>query len=178
MIMTKKQYNALLAQHGAEELANSFVFPVKLTDRQKQKANENLQAALERKRAEMTTEEKLKFKLLQLRYQIEDYLNNKQFDNRKTFGFFLEMYVHSLNKRNKEFAHEINIKPAVLSQYMNDHRKPPREIIIRLELHSRKNIPASDWYRLLEKENIHELQTNTTLRTKQQKHIRRKATLA
>ena len=76
-----------------------------------------------------------------------------------------------------EFAHEINIKPTVLSQYINSHRNPPQDIIIRLELHSRNNIPAATWYRLLEKENIHDLNTNLELRTKQKKYISKKALL-
>ena len=125
----------------------------------------------------MNPEYHLKGTLLQLRFQIEDYLNDLHFDKRKTFGYFLKSYIDSLKKKRNEFADEINIKPTELSQYINNHRKPPQNIMIRLELHSYNMIPAADWYRLLEKENLHELSTNKLLRRDQKKFIKRKAQL-
>ena len=101
----------------------------------------------------------------------------RRFNKNKTFGFFLKLYISRLNIRMNEFAREINIRSTVLSQYINNHRIPPREIMVRFELHSHKNIPATTWYRLVEKENIHELSTNSVLRSKQKRHINKKASL-
>ena len=175
--MTKKEYTIDHQKHGPQELVKSFVFPVQLRAKKKNDSDKELNDILNQRRAAMSSEDKLKAILLQLRFNIEDYLNDTKFDKKKTFGFFLKHYIISLNKRRNEFAHEINIKPTVLSQYINSHRNPPQDIIIRLELHSRNNIPAATWYRLLEKENIHDLNTNLELRTKQKKYISKKASL-
>lgn len=175
--MTKQQYNTLVEKYSPDELAGGFVFDVKLTKKQKAEADSTLSELLKKRRASINDEDMLKGALLQLRFQIEDYLNDLRFDKRKTFGYFLRSYIDGIRKRQKDFAYEINIKPAELSQYINNHRKPPQNIIIRLELHSRNIIPAADWYRLLEKENIHELSTNKELRREERKFIKRDALL-
>ena len=176
--MTKQQYNALAERYSPEELANSFVFPAHLTKKQKEEADIALSEVLKQRRAEMSREYQLKGTLLQLRFQIEDYLNDLHYDKRKTFGYFLKSYIDGLKKRQNEFADEINVKPTELSQYINNHRRPPQNIIIRLELHSRNMIPATDWYRLLEKETLHELGTNKILRREEKKFIKKEAQMA
>jgi hypothetical protein len=172
MIMTKKNYTELLKDYGPEELANSFIFLVKLTGRQKKETDTALRDMLEKRRASLAPALKLKANLLQVRFQIEDYLDNPHFDKSKSFGFFLKLYINGLNKKRNEFAREINIKPAVLSQYINDHRDPPKDIMVRLEIHSKSIIRAIDWYRLLEKKAIHELGTNNALRRSQKRFVK------
>jgi hypothetical protein len=174
MIMTK-QYSMLAEKYSPEELADSFVFPSQLTKKQKKEADNALSEILKQRRTAMSPEYQLKGILLQLRFQILDYLNDIHFDKHKTFGYFLKLYIDGLKKRRNEFAHEINIKPTELSQYINNHRKPPTNIMVRLELHSHNMIPATDWYRLLEKENLHELSTNKLLRQEEKKFIKRVA---
>ena len=169
--MTKQEYDVLSQKHTAEELADAFVFPVTMSKKQKKETDIVLKEALKQRRAIISPEDQLKGTLLQLRFQIEDYLNDIHYDKRKTFGYFLKSYIDGLKIRRNEFAHEINIKPTELSQYINDHRKPPQNIIIRLELHSNNMIPATDWYRLLEKETIHDLRTNKILRRDEKKFV-------
>ena len=176
--MTKKEYSTVLHEHGLKELARNLVFPVKHSTKEKRESDVELNKILSNRRAAMTKEDELQATLLQVRFKIEDYLNDPKFDENKTFGSFLKSYIESLNKRRNEFAREVNIKPTVLSQYINSHRDPTQIFLIRLELHSHKNIPAASWYRLLEKENIHDLNTNAALRIKQQKYIIKKASLA
>ncbi len=175
--MTKQEYKVLAEKYSPEELADSFVFPAQLTKKQKAEADIALSEVLKRRRSEMSPEYRLKGTLLQLRFQIEDYLNDFHYDKRKTFGYFLKSYIGGLKKRRNEFAYEINIKPTELSQYINNHRRPPQNIMIRLELHSRNMIPATDWYRLLEKENLHKLSTNKLLRKEEKKFVRQSAQL-
>jgi len=173
----KKRYEALLDEHGAKELSESFVFPVVIDDQENGATNEALRDELGQRRAAMGAGEELKFTLLQLRFQIEDYIKEEGFDEHKTFGYFLKAYIDCLNKKRKDFAHEINITASELSQYVNDTRTPPLHIMVRLELHSRETIPAEDWYQLVEKENLHELKANRTLRTEQKKFVLKEAEL-
>ncbi|CAN5547745.1 hypothetical protein BH10BAC3_BH10BAC3_42160 [soil metagenome] len=173
--MTKKEYNTLLGQHGAAELANNFVFPVRVSGKQKNESGSELKKVLATRRSEMSDKDKLEATLLQLRYQMEEYLNDTRFDKNKTFGFFLKNYIAGLRLKRNEFANEINIKPTELSQYINNHRTPPKNIIVRLELHSGNTIPAVNWYRLCEKKILHELSSNKALRNSQKKYVKKVA---
>jgi len=176
-MMNKTEYNAALKKHGPKELAESVMVPAKLTAKQHRAADTELNKILADRRAAMSDADKLQGRLLQMRFKMEKYLNEPVFDKNKTFGYFLKGYISTLNKRRHEFAHEIDIKPTALSQYINNHREPPQYIFIRLEIHSHRKIPAASWYRLREKETIHTLDTNTALRGKEQKHVVRKASL-
>lgn len=95
-----------------------------------------------------------------------------------SFGYFLSEYVNRQEKKDKQFAAEIDIKPAVLSQYLNNHRKPPERFVIRLELHSNGMIPALSWFKLLQKDKEHEIMTNKDIRAEESKHIRNKLEIA
>jgi len=79
-----------------------------------------------------------------------------------------------MNKKNRDFAKDISIDETELSQVLGGHRKPSEKIIIRLEIHSCKTIPAITWYRLLEKEKEHEILTNKTIRTTERRHVKNK----
>jgi plasmid maintenance system antidote protein VapI len=164
-------YKKLLKKYGPEELANGFVFPVKLTAKQKKEAAEQLAAARKKSRESMTEETKMSLRLYHLKFQIEDYLESKEFNPELTFGSFLKRYVELLDKKRKEFAEEISIDETMLSQLINNHRMPPDYIAIRLELHSDTIIPASYWIRLVDKQRLHEIATDKELRKKEMKYV-------
>lgn len=176
--MIKTRIKDIEAEYTPEELVDAFVFPAELSKREKSEGDAVLNEVLKQRRQKMSSSTMLKGALLQLRYQIEDYLENGAFDKHKTFGHFLHAYVNSLHKKQNEFAAEINIKPTELSQYINNHRKPPQAILIRLELHSRKMIPATDWYRLIELENLHSLATDKQIRKEERKFVVKEAQYA
>jgi len=161
----------LLEEYTPEELAESFVFPVKLTARQKKEADIQLQEARAKTQSEMTEKGRLVSRLLQLRFRLEDYLNKKDFDAGLTFSYFLKEYVNLVSKKRKDFAEEISIDETLLSQFINMRRMPPDYMAIRLELHSNKIIPAEYWYRLVEKEREHQIKTDTNLRKKEMKYV-------
>ncbi len=175
--MDKKQKKVVKEAINEQELAANYVFPVKLGHKEKQEADDELMNELSKRRNVKTPEDRLKAILLQFRFQIEAYVNSDDFDKTKTFGHFLKQYIQGLNKKQTDFANEIAIKPAELSQYINNHRTPPQNIIIRLELHSRNVIPAVDWYQLVEKEKLHDLNTNSVLRTRERKFVKKTAEL-
>ena len=71
-----------------------------------------------------------------------------------------------------------DVKPAVLSQYINNHRRPKDEFVIRLELHSNGMIPAISWFKLIQKDKEHEIMTNQALRREESKHVRNRLDFA
>lgn len=164
-------------RHTPEELAEAIVFPVTLTQTQKKEAREQL-AAARKGQKEMTGDDRLSLNVLQLKFQLEDYIQNKEFSPELTFGYFLKQYVDLLHVKRKQFADEISIDETLLSQFINQHRTPPEYIAIRLELHSNNSIPATYWFKLVEKQREHELKTDKELRRKENKNVHRKLAIS
>ena len=98
--MTKKQFAELSEKYSPEELAESFIFPIRQTKKQKDEADKTLGEFLRSRRATTSPELKLKGALLQLRFQIEDYLKEMNFDENKTFGYFLN-YISTVLSSGK-----------------------------------------------------------------------------
>jgi hypothetical protein len=161
----------LLKEYTIEEIADSFMLPAKLTVKQKQEADRQLAEHRAKRRAEMTEEEKQHFKLLQLKFRMEDYIKGDQYDPQFTFGYFLEQYLELTNRKKKEFAKDIQIHETLLSQILKNRREPNNSIMIRLELHSNNAIPAIYWFKLLEKEKGHQINTNRALRDKESQYV-------
>ena len=159
-------YKKLLKQYTPEEIAESLMIPAKLTAKQQEQANRDLAAARKKSQAAMTEEVKIELDLLQLRFQLEDYLKG-DYDPALNFGHFLERYLTIIHKKKKEFAKEIQIHETLLSHLISNRRNPNDSIMIRLELHSNKIIPAIDWYKLSEKEKEHQIMTDNSLREKE-----------
>jgi hypothetical protein len=64
-------FRKLLNKYGAEELAESFVFPVKYTAKQQANADKELAEARLKSQAAMTEEQKIQARILQLKFQSE-----------------------------------------------------------------------------------------------------------
>jgi plasmid maintenance system antidote protein VapI len=170
-------YKKLSKKYTPEELAEGFVFPVKLTAKQKKEAAEHLAAARKKNQAEMSDETKFGLRAFHLKFNIEDYLESKEFNPELTFGSFLKKYVELFEKKRKDFAEEISIDETMLSQLINNHRLPPDYIAIRLEIHSNNIIPAAYWIRVVEKQRIHEITTDKELRKKERPFVHGKLTI-
>jgi hypothetical protein len=170
-------YKKLSKKFTPEELAEGFVFPVKLTAKQKKEAAKQLAAARKRTQAAMSDEAKFGLQVFHLKFRIEDYLAQETFNPELTFGFFLKYYVELLDKKRKEFADEISIDESMLSQLINNHRMPPDYIAIRLEIHSNNIIPAAYWIRVVEKQRIHAITTDKELRKKEKPFVHGKFTI-
>lgn len=166
--MTVKQ---ILKNYDPEEIASSFVLPVKLTKKQRLEADKQLAEARKKYREQAAMKEYLKANLLQLRLQLQDYVKSEQYDPNKRFGEFLKAYLVITNKKSNEFAGEINIHETLVSQLINNHREPNEDIMVRLEIHSNNNIPAHYWYMLVQKEKINQLKTDKGLRKREKKFV-------
>jgi len=105
---------------------------------------------------------------------MEDYIKQNEFKEDYDFSYFLNQYIDKLEIKMKEFAGEIDVKPAELSQIIHKHRFPNQKFIVRLEIHSNKNFPAVIWHKLIEKEKNYHLQNDTNLRVSQSKHVKSK----
>lgn len=145
-------YKKLSQEYSAEELADSFVFPVKLSAKQQKAADLQLAEAREKVQEQMTEKERLTGRLMGLKFQMEDYFRSEKPGSEYSFGYFLKLYIKLLDKTRRGFAEEIGIDETLLSQVVNRHRTPPEYIPIRLELHSNNSVPAEYWFRVIEKD--------------------------
>jgi hypothetical protein len=164
----------LSQQHSSEDLADAIIYPVMLTLPQKKEAAQELAAARKINQKKITENDRISLQLFQLKFQLEDYLENKEFNPDLTFGHFLKQYVNLLQIKRKDFADQISIDETLLSQFINMHRMPPEYIAIRLEIHSNNTIPATYWLKLVGKQREHELKTDKVIRRKENKFVHRK----
>ncbi|SDE65233.1 hypothetical protein SAMN05216464_108100 [Mucilaginibacter pineti] len=170
-----KKYQVIdISKFSDDELADAFIFsqdnkPVTEEDKQ---ADKEFWANRRKEFENRSPREKIFSKLLQLKFQLEDYIGSNDYKESLNFGYFLNEYVSRQDKKDKEFASEVDVTPAVLSQYINNHRKPKDEFVIRLELHSNGMIPALSWFKLVQKDKEHEIKTNSDWRRDESKHVK------
>ncbi|MBK8388510.1 MAG: hypothetical protein IPL23_04145 [Saprospiraceae bacterium] len=99
-------------------------------------------------------------KLMQLKLKMEDYLKQPIYNNRHYFSEFLESYVDTIYSKRSIFAKDIDITPAKLSQVLNNHRDPSDEFILKLMIHSEKvyenicDFQKKTWYQVYFHEKI------------------------
>ncbi|HVI44351.1 MAG TPA: hypothetical protein VM802_05760 [Chitinophaga sp.] len=171
-----KSFKDIQKEFTPKEIVESFIFSG--TKSLKGKDRENFMNEFREHRKKVsdsysgTTE--LISQLLQLKFQIEDYIKSTQFNKDFYFGYFLNEYISILNRKKKDFAQEIEVDPAELSQIINKHRKPTEKIIFRLEIHSNRNFPALLWFKVLEKERAYELMYNRQIIEEEKEHVKRK----
>lgn len=175
----KESQETDFSKFTSEELADTFVFPAERRLADEHKKDEDEFWATRRQQFEnRTSAQRMYANILQLKFQLEDYIGSNQYKESLRFGYFLNEYVSRQDKKDKEFAAEVDVTPAVLSQYINNHRKPKDEFVIRLELHSNGIIPAISWFKLIQKDKEHEIMTNQDLRREESKHVKNHLELA
>lgn len=162
----------LRAKYTDKELAESFVFRNKLSPAQKAESDLKLNSLRQEMLNSSTPNQILLSRLLQLKFQMEDYLKNPTYDSERSFGFFLRNYVKTLNKKHKDFADDIDINETELSNILNKRRSPSEKLLIRLEIHSNSLIPAITWFKVSEKEKEYEILTDTDKRLKEKDNVK------
>lgn len=161
-------------EYTPEEMTESFVFPGPKDPKQREALLDAFRTHRKKVSAKHSEKTRLISQLLQLKFLIEDYINSDTFNKNYYFGYFLKEYIIRLDKKNNQFAAEIDVKPTELSQVINKRRKPTEKLIFRLEIHSNKNFPALMWFRVLEKERAHELKHNRDIIDSEKKHVKEK----
>lgn len=162
-------YKKLLQEHSSGELAESFVFPAKLSAKQQKAADHQFAIARQKVQEKMTDSERLTGRLMGLKFRMEDYFRSEKPDNEYSLGYFLKLYIQLLDMKRRGFAEEIGIDETLLSQLINHHRTPPDYIPIRLELHSNNSIPAEYWFRVIEKDREGVMLLNKAVMRKKEK---------
>ena len=150
-----------------KEIAEAHIFPEKLNKAQKIEADIRLAQARQKSKIELSASDRLILRLMQLKFQMEDYLKGTVYDPIRTFAYFLKEYLHILDMRQNDFAKAIQIHETELSNLIGNRRLPSNETMLRLEIHSNNYFPAVYTHRLVEKEKEHELANNLALRNKQ-----------
>lgn len=92
---------------------------------------------LERMR-NLTDAQIIKAKLMQLKLQMEKFLDLPAAGSDSHFTDFLGIYIDILYSKRLEFAESINVSPTFLSQVINRHREPNRDFMLKLMVHSKE----------------------------------------
>ncbi|SMC44019.1 helix-turn-helix domain-containing protein [Pedobacter africanus] len=154
-----------------EEIAESYVLPSHLTEKEREGAEAEFIATINKRRSLHNPTLNLKFRLLQFKLLIEDYISGNHYNPDYNFGYFLKLYMEIINKTQQDFANDIDISKYQLNHYCHNRREPNDSIMIRLEIHSNNAIPAVSWLKVVEKQKEHWLNTNQLLRKSETKHV-------
>ena len=169
-----KSYKEIEKKYAPEDIAESLVFPGTKDPKEREAQLTEFRKYRKKLSDKQSEKSKLISQLLQLKFLIEDYIISDTFNKNYYFGYFLKEYITRLEKKNNQFADEIDVKPTELSQVINKNRKPTEKLIFRLEIHSNKNFPALMWFRLLEKDRAYELKHNKEIIESERKHVKEK----
>jgi len=161
-------------KHTTKELAESYIFPDTLTGQEKEKADRDFLALRMQALSKRTDEQKLYADILQFKYKLEDYINSPVYDTHFTFGYFLSQYLRILNKKQKDFAKEIDLHDTRLNRILKDVDEPNKQLVYRLECHSARLIPALSWWRLMEKAFEFELLNDKETQKKEYARVKNK----
>lgn len=108
----------------------------------------------------LTNEQIVKAKLMQLKLKMEEYLKKPVYDKQNYFSEFLRFYIDAIYSKRTNFAKDIDIAPVSLSQVINNHREPKEEFIMKLMIHSEKayknvcEFHKKTWYQVYYHEKI------------------------
>lgn len=86
----------------------------------------------------LSNEQIIRAKLVQLKLKMEEYIKNPVYDDHNYFTGFLKAYIDTIYPRRSVFASDIDVAPVSLSQILNNHREPNDEFIMKLMVHSEK----------------------------------------
>ncbi len=124
-----------------------------------------MQARLERMK-NLSKEDILRAKLLQLKLKMEKYLKEPVYDDQRYFTHFLVTYIDTIYSKRSDFAKDINVTANFLSKVINSHREPKEEFILKLMIHSEKVFKTviefhnSTWYQIYYFEKLSETMSN------------------
>ena len=132
-----------------------------------------------KKMKNLTKEQIISAKLMQLKLRMEEFIRQPVFDENNYFSEFLKTYIDILYQKRSGFANDINITPIKLSQIVNGHRQPSDEFMMKLMIHSEKvfenicEFHKKYWYQVYFNEKIIDtISSQEKWRPEIEKHIR------
>ena len=165
-------YKKLREQYTVEEIAESMMIPAELTEEEEKKAEKELRKYRFQRLKEMTEEDWIHSDTFRLRFQMEDYLKEKEFSPEKTFGKYLEEYIHAIRKSKKAFSEDIGVHYTRLSRILHGKEEPNLALMYRLEKHSGELIPAILWWKLTIKKQEHQIRKDKETRIAEGKKVK------
>lgn len=132
-----------------------------------------------KKMRNLSGEEIIRAKLIQLKLKMEEYLTTSTFEKSHYFSDFLRIYIDTIYTKRSGFADDIDITPILLSQIINNHREPNGEFFQKLMIHSEKmfrnicEFQPQIWYQVFYQEKLHHtLSTQDSWKPRMEEHVR------
>jgi len=135
----------------------------KLSSKERKQNADEMQKARAERFINRSSHEIKMAKLMQLKFQMEDYLDAPNNDSRFSFIYFLKKYVEIIYKKQKDFAHDLSVEPLLLSQLLNRHREPQEKFMLRLMVHSDRTFKTvckfdqEIWYKIYYQEKLEQI---------------------
>lgn len=129
-----------------------------------------------RKRLELlnsrTKDEVTVSNLLQLKYELETYLELGEYDPKYNFSVCLRRYMQIISKTSKDLTEDLTIHKTRLSRILNDREEANSILAYKLEKHSNLLIPAILWWKLVTLRKEFEIRTNKKERSEAGKKVK------
>ena len=128
--------------------------------KEKQADGKALMEARLQRMQNLSEDQIVKAKLLQLKLKMEEYIKKPIYEDYNFFTNFLASYIDTVYSKRNTFANDIDITPIRLSQVLNNHREPKEEFMLRLMIHSEKTFKnvchfhKKTWYQVYFHEKI------------------------
>jgi len=165
-------FKELRKKYTLDEIVDSMLVPAELSEAKENQANAELRAYRMKILAGMTDEDRIISDVLRLRFQIENYLSEKEFNNENTFGKYLAEYIRILNRTRREIADNLALHYTKLSRIINDKEEPNIELCYRLERHSSELIRSDIWWRLIIKKQAYILLEDEKTKLAEQRKVK------
>ena len=136
---------------SAAEIAAAHIPPHNLSATEKAAADATLLQLRMDKLRTMTESQRILASLVQLKFQMEDYVQSQGDPQEGGFSAFLQQYMQVLNKKQVVFAKEISLHPTKLNQILRGRTNPNLPLVYRLEKHAAGQIPAVLWWKVFAK---------------------------
>ncbi len=163
-----KLFEEMKKKYTLEEIAESMFFPGKKPTSEEHAEFVKLRMELWNSK---TPEQRMKGQLLGLKYRMKGCMEGRK-ENMNTTANFLEQYLDITNKKQKELAHDLSIKPSTLSRILNEKERLTLALAYRLERHSGDLIPAIYWWKLAQKEIEQDIHNNPDAKLKEAKLVK------
>lgn len=82
-----------------------------------------LQKAIIEHAKNQSSEDKIRYKLISLKLQMETYISREEVNEKIDVGEFLKKHLKAINIKNKQFANYIEVEESNLSSIINGRRK-------------------------------------------------------
>lgn len=167
-----KIYKKLREQYTDEEIADFAMIPRQLSEVEAKQAREEFARFRMKRLEEVSDQDKILSGLLSIKYQIKSYVSSLEFEDSKSFGSFLMKYIELVDRKQKEFAEDIDIHPSRLNRILKGKERIGKKLAYRLEQHSGEIIPAIFWWKLMQKEVEEEILTEKEARELEKRHVK------